>query len=95
MLIRLSIPDTPAYAKVIEQQGVVPEPVYGGQFQDMAVPGVTPEGKVRVDYTSVNVTFKDGTERTLTWAPPSRRESWTDEMRAAARENFMKGEQHG
>ena len=39
--------------------------------------------------------FKDGTERTLTWAPPSRRESWTDEMRAAARENFMKGEQHG
>ena len=40
-------------------------------------------------------TFKDGTERTLTWAPPSRRESWTDEMRAAARENFMKGEQHG
>ena len=39
--------------------------------------------------------FKDGTERTLTWALPSRRESWTDEMRAAARENFMKGEQHG
>ena len=39
--------------------------------------------------------FKDGTERTLAWANPSRRESWTDEMRATARENFMKGEQHG
>ncbi len=40
-------------------------------------------------------TFKDGTERTLTWAYPSRRESWTDEMRAVAREKMMKGEQHG
>jgi CxxC motif-containing protein (DUF1111 family) len=62
MLVRLSIPDAPAYAKVIEQLGVVPEPVYGGQFQDMAVPGVAPEGKVRVDYTPVSVRFKDGTE---------------------------------
>jgi CxxC motif-containing protein (DUF1111 family) len=62
MLVRLSIPDTPAYARVIEQLGVVPEPVYGGQFQDMAVPGIVPEGKVRVDYTPVPVRFKDGTE---------------------------------
>ncbi|WP_085714440.1 di-heme oxidoredictase family protein [Pseudomonas sp. B28(2017)] len=62
MLVRLSIPDAPAYAKVIEQLGVVPEPVYGGQLQDMAVPGVAPEGKVRVNYTVVPVRFKDGTE---------------------------------
>ncbi|MHC8363612.1 di-heme oxidoreductase family protein [Pseudomonas sp. LS2P72] len=62
MLVRLSIPDAPAYAKVIEQLGVVPEPVYGGQFQDMSVPGVVPEGKVRVDYTPVAIRFKDGTE---------------------------------
>ncbi len=61
MLVRLSIPDAPPYARLIEQLGVVPEPVYGGQLQDMAIPGVTPEGKVRVDYTPVNVTFKDGT----------------------------------
>ncbi|MBD9463557.1 di-heme oxidoredictase family protein [Pseudomonas sp. Pdm06] len=61
MLVRLSIPDAPAYAKVIEQLGVVPEPVYGGQLQDMSVPGVVPEGKVRVDYTPVPVRFKDGT----------------------------------
>ncbi len=61
-VVRLSIPDAPAYAKVIEQLGVVPEPVYGGQFQDMSVPGVAPEGKVRVDYTAVPVRFKDGTE---------------------------------
>ncbi|WP_460108932.1 di-heme oxidoreductase family protein [Pseudomonas sp. S3_H04] len=62
MLVRLSIPDAPEFAKVIEQVGVVPEPVYGGQFQDMAVPGVVPEGKVRVDYTPVPIRFKDGTE---------------------------------
>jgi CxxC motif-containing protein (DUF1111 family) len=62
MLVRLSIPDAPQYARVIEQLGVVPEPVYGGQFQDMAVPGVAPEGKVRVDYTPVPVRFQDGTE---------------------------------
>ncbi|MEO6677477.1 MAG: di-heme oxidoredictase family protein [Pseudomonas sp.] len=62
MLVRLSIPDAPAYAKVIEHLGVVPEPVYGGQLQDMSVPGVVPEGKVRVDYTPVPIRFKDGTE---------------------------------
>jgi CxxC motif-containing protein (DUF1111 family) len=62
MLVRLSIPDDPAYAHIIERLGVVPEPVYGGQFQDMAIPGVVPEGKVRVEYTSVPVRFKDGTE---------------------------------
>ncbi|KAF1012242.1 MAG: hypothetical protein GAK32_00280 [Pseudomonas fluorescens] len=61
MLVRLSIPDAEPYAKVIEQLGVVPEPVYGEQLQDMAIPGVTPEGKVRVDYTPVPVRFKDGT----------------------------------
>jgi len=62
MLVRLSIPNEPAYAKVIEHIGVVPEPVYGGQLQDMAVPGVAPEGKVRVDYDPLPVRFTDGTE---------------------------------
>ncbi|AZE50775.1 putative thiol oxidoreductase [Pseudomonas chlororaphis] len=62
MLVRLSIPNEPAYAKVIEQLGIVPEPVYGGQLQDMAVPGVAPEGKVRVEYEPLTVRFKDGSE---------------------------------
>ena len=61
MLVRLSIPNDPAYATLIEQSGVLPEPVYGGQLQDMAIPGVAPEGKVRVDYDLLPVTFKDGT----------------------------------
>ncbi|HDS1734620.1 di-heme oxidoredictase family protein [Pseudomonas sp. BP8] len=60
MLVRLSIPDQPAYAKEIERLGVVPEPVYGTQLQDMAIPGVAPEGKVRVTYQPETVTFADG-----------------------------------
>ncbi|MDB6144016.1 MAG: thiol oxidoreductase [Pseudomonas sp.] len=62
MLVRLSVPSDPAYAQLIERIGVLPEPVYGGQLQDMAIPGVTPEGKVRFDYTPLPVTFADGTQ---------------------------------
>ena len=40
---------------------MVPEPVYGGQLQDMSVPGVEPEGKVRIEYDSQSVTLADGT----------------------------------
>lgn len=61
MLVRLSIPAGSADAETIKRLGVVPEPVYGGQFQDSAIPGVAPEGKVRVEYDAVPVTFKDGT----------------------------------
>lgn len=62
MLVRLSIPDDPAFAKLIEQAGIVPEPVYGGQLQDMAIPGVAPEGRVRMDYDPLPVRFQDGTQ---------------------------------
>lgn len=62
MLVRLSIPDDPALARLIERTGVVPEPVYGSQLQDMAIPGVVPEGRVRVDYEPLQVHFKDGTQ---------------------------------
>lgn len=61
MLIRLSIPDDPAFADLIQRNGVLPEPNYGGQLQDMANPGVTPEGRVRVEYDALTVKFRDGT----------------------------------
>jgi CxxC motif-containing protein (DUF1111 family) len=61
MLVRLSIPDAPAYAEHIKRLGLTPEPVYGTQLQDMAIPGVTPEAKVRVEYDSMTVHFRDGT----------------------------------
>ena len=60
MLVRLSIPATTADAALLAQKGIVPEPTYGGQFQDMAIPGIAPEGRVRVTYTAVPVTFADG-----------------------------------
>lgn len=61
MLVRLSIPATPADAAVLAKKGIIPEPTYGGQFQDMAIPGIAPEGRVRVTYSPVPVTFADGT----------------------------------
>jgi CxxC motif-containing protein (DUF1111 family) len=63
MLVRLSIPGdaSPAHAELRRRLGVVPEPVYGGQLQDMSNPGTAPEGKVRVDYDLQAVSLADGT----------------------------------
>lgn len=60
-LVRLSIPARPGQEALLERQGLIPEPVYGGQLQDVAIPGVAPEGKLRVSYRSEVVTLKDGT----------------------------------
>lgn len=60
MLVRLSLPAGDEHAAIIERLGVVPEPTYGGQLQDMANPGVAPEGKVRVSYSPQVVKFADG-----------------------------------
>jgi len=38
--------------------------------------------------------FKDGSERTLTWENPSRRDSWTDEMKRSAKEKAKEGHTH-
>ncbi|MDY7561785.1 di-heme oxidoredictase family protein [Pseudomonas sp. CCC3.2] len=65
MLVRLSIPYDPAFAALIERTGVLPEPVYGAQLQDMAIPGIVAEGKVRVEYEVLPVTFFDGTQVSL------------------------------
>jgi CxxC motif-containing protein (DUF1111 family) len=62
MLVRLSIPDDPQHAELISKNGIVPEPTYGGQLQDMAVPGVAPEGRVRIEYEPMPVYFRDGTQ---------------------------------
>jgi CxxC motif-containing protein (DUF1111 family) len=61
MLVRLSITPRAADADILQRQGIVPEPVYGGQLQDMAIPGVPAEGKVRVDYQLATLQFADGT----------------------------------
>jgi CxxC motif-containing protein (DUF1111 family) len=61
MLVRLSIAPEKAEDDARRQRlGVVPEPVYGVQLQDRALPGVPPEARVRLEYQSLPVTFADG-----------------------------------
>lgn len=62
MLVRLSIPPADGDETTLQRLGVVPEPVYGGQLQDMAVPGAVPEGRMRVEYEAVPIRFADGSE---------------------------------
>ncbi|TJV06344.1 MAG: c-type cytochrome, partial [Mesorhizobium sp.] len=37
-----------------------PDPVYGSQLQDLAVPGLKGEGRMRIDYSEAKVTLGDG-----------------------------------
>jgi len=60
MLVRLSLPAGAEHAEVLKRLGVLPEPTYGSQLQDMANPGIAPEGKVRLSYTTQTVAFADG-----------------------------------
>lgn len=54
-LVRLSIPAGPTDKDLLKRLGVVPEPTYGGQLQDMAISGHAPEGRVSLSYTTVQV----------------------------------------
>ncbi|RWE53743.1 di-heme oxidoredictase family protein, partial [Mesorhizobium sp.] len=38
-----------------------PDPVYGAQLQDLAVPGLKSEGRARVEYSEEKATLGDGT----------------------------------
>ncbi|WP_040399530.1 di-heme oxidoreductase family protein [Aquaspirillum serpens] len=60
LLIRLSIPGTPS-----KHAGVVPEPTYGDQFNNDAVDGVKPEGKVAIHYQEISGQFADGERYSL------------------------------
>lgn len=57
MLVRISIDDG--------KGGDIDHPVYGGQFQDKAIPGVPREGDVRITYADVPGTYADGEVYTL------------------------------
>ncbi len=60
MLVRLSLPAGAEHAETLERLGVLAEPTYGGQLQDMAIPGIAAEGKVRVSYSRHSLRFADG-----------------------------------
>ncbi|WP_147692905.1 di-heme oxidoreductase family protein [Vogesella mureinivorans] len=57
LLFRLSIPG--------KNGSTLPEPNYGGQFNNDAIPGVNPEGKVAVSYTEQAGRFADGESYSL------------------------------
>jgi CxxC motif-containing protein (DUF1111 family) len=59
LLLRLSVPG------VGEHGGVVPEPVYGDQFNNASVQNTKPEGHVTVSYATVTGRFVDGTPYAL------------------------------
>ncbi|CAZ95420.1 di-heme oxidoreductase family protein [Zobellia galactanivorans] len=54
LLLRLTLPGTNANG------GTLPDPVYGGQFQDNSILGVEREGTLRITYETVATTYPDG-----------------------------------
>jgi len=65
MFLRLSVPGGPAPEGIAEWLATQPDPVYGGQLQDLAAPGQLAEGRMEVTYADLPVTFPDGTVVTL------------------------------
>lgn len=59
LLFRLSIPGQAANGAPL------PDPVYGGQLGVRAIPGVEPEGDVRIDYEEIAGTYPDSTPYSL------------------------------
>lgn len=59
LLMRLSVPGGGG------KDGVVAEPVYGGQLNNAAIKGVQPEAAVRISYEEVPGRFSDGTPFSL------------------------------
>lgn len=54
LLVRLSVPGLGQHG------GPNPHPVYGGQFQDRAVPGISPQGRVDLSWTEIPGIYPDG-----------------------------------
>ena len=63
MLMRLSVPpgsDVERDALDDHRAKVIPEPTYGGQLQDLAIPGHQAEGKIRITYEEEPVELAGG-----------------------------------
>lgn len=68
MLLRLSIPPQTVDQLRDHLDGklaTIPDPVYGGQFQDFSVPGIDAEGRVTVSYSDFDVSLAGGETVTL------------------------------
>ncbi len=63
MFLRLSIPpETDAERDLIasHRASVIEDPTYGGQLQDLAIPGLRPEGRMVIDYVEIPVELAGG-----------------------------------
>ena len=66
LFLRLSRPAlSPADKQQQAKFGPLPTPVYGGQLQNMATPGITPEGEMKLTYTVKTITYPDGSQTEL------------------------------
>jgi len=68
MFLRLSIPpQNDAQRQLLDsgKVGVIPEPTYGGQLQDMAINGLAGEGRMVISYQETTVSLADGTQVAL------------------------------
>ena len=68
MLVRLSIPPRgEAERRLLASRAVsaIPEPTYGGQLQDLAIPGHRAEARLAIDYREEAVAFADGAMASL------------------------------
>ncbi|MCD2310916.1 di-heme oxidoredictase family protein [Pseudosulfitobacter pseudonitzschiae] len=62
MFLRISIPDAAAgIAEIKDYLGTAPDPTYGTQLQDFALPGIPAEYRLQIDYEERAVTLADGT----------------------------------
>jgi CxxC motif-containing protein (DUF1111 family) len=65
MVLRLAREPVTAEERRMLERYIVPnfpDPVYGSQFQDLAVPGLKAEGKFTIRYTEFPVVLRDGTQ---------------------------------
>jgi CxxC motif-containing protein (DUF1111 family) len=63
MLVRLSVPaKTDAEKAKLAAHAVnsIPDPIYGGQLQDLSIQGHKAEGEIKIDYTEKPVTLAGG-----------------------------------
>lgn len=68
MFLRLSIPpqnDLQRQQLESGKVGVIPEPTYGGQLQDLAISGLAGEGRMVINYRESIVTLADGVKVSL------------------------------
>ncbi|MEO3429040.1 di-heme oxidoredictase family protein [Pelagibius sp. CAU 1746] len=68
MLLRLSIaPQNDEQRALLAsgRAGVIPEPTYGGQLQDLAIKGHKAEGRMHIEYEEMEVVLADGTKVSL------------------------------